>query len=207
VKLGALIFDLDGTLVDSLGDIGGSMNRTLAAFGWPTHPLEAYRSFVGEGVDSLALHAMPADQQHRRAELVAAYLRDYTVHMFAGSPIFPGVAEVIATLRLPLAVLSNKTDAPTQALCAKLFPGRFRVVRGALPGVAKKPDPAAALAIAAELGIPPQLCGYVGDTAIDLATARAAGMVSIGVTWGFRPEEIAAADHVVSRADALYALV
>jgi phosphoglycolate phosphatase len=209
VKLGALIFDLDGTLVDSLADIGAAMNRALASFGWPTHPLEAYRGFVGEGVDVLARKAMPAGQirEDLVPDLIAAYQRDYAVHMFAATRAYPGIAEVIASLRVPLAVLSNKPHAPTRAIAETLFPGRFRVVAGQRPGVPKKPDPTAALAIAAELGVAPPDCGYVGDTAVDLATARAAGMFAVGVAWGFRPEEVAASDRLLTRADELYELV
>jgi phosphoglycolate phosphatase len=210
----AFLFDLDGTLVDSLGDIGAAMNGALASLGFPTHPLEAYRDFVGEGVEVLARRAAPAhaEAERRRVELIAAYQRRYAEHLFDATAPYPGVAEALAELRrrgLPLGVLSNKPDAPTKQICAALFPpGTFAVVAGQRPEVPAKPDPQAALALAAELGVPAAEVAFVGDTAVDMRTAVAAGMHAVGVAWGFRPLELRAtgAGIVVERADELLAL-
>jgi Haloacid dehalogenase-like hydrolase len=110
-----VIFDLDGTLVDSLGDIAAAMNRTLAARGFPTHPLEAYRSFVGEGVRKLAERALPAEALDEVTSLVAAYQADYAEHLLQSSAPYPGILELLEALfsrGVPMTVLSNKPDAP-----------------------------------------------------------------------------------------------
>jgi phosphoglycolate phosphatase len=209
----AFLFDLDGTLVDSLGDIGAAMNWALESLGFPKHPLAAYRGFVGEGVDVLARRAAPAHAgaERRHVELVAAYQRRYGEHLFDATVPYPGIPEAIAELRrrgIPLGVLSNKPDAPTKQICEALFPGAFAAVRGQLPEVPVKPDPQAALALAAELGVPAAEVAFVGDTAIDMRTAVAAGMRAVGVAWGFRPLALRAtgAEVLVERADELIAL-
>ena len=211
----AFLFDLDGTLVDSLGDIGGAMNFALAACGFPRHHLADYRRFVGEGVEMLARRAAPAspDAERRRVELIAAYQHRYAEHLFDATVPYPGIAELLAVLRtrdVPLGVLSNKPDEPTRRLCAALFPpGTFACVQGQLPDVPAKPDPGAALALAAQLGVAPAEVAFVGDTAVDMRTAVAAGMRPVGVAWGFRPLELreTGAERVVERADELLELL
>jgi phosphoglycolate phosphatase len=211
----AFLFDLDGTLVDSLADIAAAMNHALAASGWPTHEAEAYRVFVGEGVDMLARRAMPAElaaDDARRTALVQACLARYADHLFDATRPYPGVLAAIAELRargVPMGVLSNKADLPTRRLCEALFPpGTFAAVQGQKDGVPRKPDPAAALALAAALGCPPADVAFVGDTSIDMHTARAAGMLAVGVGWGFRADELIAAGAavVIQSADELVAL-
>jgi phosphoglycolate phosphatase len=208
------IFDLDGTLVDSLADIGQAMNRALAGQGYPMHALAAYRGFVGEGVAELARRALPAallagdpvELAARHAALVAAYQRDYAEHMLDDTRPYPGVAALVATLVAAghrLAVLSNKPDAPTRHIATALFPaGSFVATVGQREGVPKKPDPTAARALLAALDLPASAVAFVGDTAVDMLTARAAGLYAVGVTWGFRPGELVAAgaDLVVSEA-------
>jgi phosphoglycolate phosphatase len=191
------IFDLDGTLADTLADIGGAMNRALTTLGLPTHPLAAYRDFVGEGVDVLARRALGSAPPARLAELTQAYVAAYAANLIDASAPYPGVPDLLDTLvdrHFGLAVLSNKPDDATQRVCAELF-GRwaFVGVAGARAGVPKKPDPTAALALAAAAGCAPAECAFIGDTAIDMRTALAAGMAPIGVGWGFRPEELVAA--------------
>jgi phosphoglycolate phosphatase len=211
----AFLFDLDGTLVDSLGDIGAAMNFALHACGWPTHPLADYRRFVGEGIVALARHAAPAtpDAAARRLELVAACQRRYAEHLFDNTLPYPGVADLLVQLRtrgVPLGVLSNKLDAPTRQICAALFPpGTFAVVQGQLPDTPAKPDPGAALALAAQLGVAPADIAFVGDTGVDMRTAVAAGMRAVGVAWGFRPLELreTGAERVIERADELLELL
>jgi len=176
-----VIFDLDGTLADSLGDIAAAMNRTLVAHGFPEHPVAAYRTFVGEGI---------------RGAFLAAYQADYADHLLDATRLFPGIPEVLDALQsagMPVGVLSNKPDLPTRqmvdALCSRWA---FRAVFGERPGVPRKPDPMSALALADALGAPPESVAFVGDTGVDMLTARAASMRPVGVLWGFRPKEVLA---------------
>jgi phosphoglycolate phosphatase len=190
-----VIFDLDGTLVDSLGDIAAAMNRSLAARNFPTHPLDAYRAFVGEGVRKLAERALPADALSETTSLVAAYQADYAQHFLESSAPYPGVPELLEALSsrgVPMSVLSNKPDAPTRQLVEALFGGwRFRAVSGERPGVPRKPDPTAALELARDMDVPATHVSFIGDTLVDVACARAAGMRPLGVLWGFRAQEVA----------------
>jgi phosphoglycolate phosphatase len=201
----AVIFDLDGTLADSLGDIGGAMNETLAAHGHPVHPLDAYREFVGDGVEMLARRALPEAKRADITAFVAAYRARYQQRIAQETRPYPGVPEALDALTakgLKLAVLSNKRDDFTIELVKTLF-GKwpFLEVRGERQGVPRKPDPQAALEIAVQLKAPPARCAFVGDTPIDMKTARNAGMHAVGVTWGFRPanELNDAGAHVVLR--------
>jgi phosphoglycolate phosphatase len=191
-----VIFDLDGTLVDSLGDIAAAMNRSLAARGFPTHPLDAYRSFIGEGVQKLAERVLPPGKQAERTGLVAAYQADYAEHLIQSSAPYPGIPALLDALtarRLPMTVLSNKPDAPTRRLVEELL-GRwhFHAVAGERTGVPRKPDPAAAWELARAMDATVGEVAFVGDTLVDVSCARAAGMRPLGVLWGFRAEEVAA---------------
>lgn len=192
----AVIFDLDGTLADSLGDIAAAMNRTLERHGFPVHPPEAYMTFVGEGVRKLVERALPPDAAALREEILQVYQADYADHLLDATRLFPQLPEVLdrlQTARVALGVLSNKTDGPTRRLVDALCPKwHFGAVFGERPGVPRKPDPASALALADALGAPPERVTLVGDTLVDVLTARAAGMRPVGVLWGFRPQEIVA---------------
>lgn len=201
----AVIFDLDGTLADSLADIGEAMNEMLASHGLPTHGLDAYKTFVGEGVENLTRRALPEEQRGELARYLDDYRARYARRLANQTRPYPGVPELLDALverKLALAVLSNKRDDFTVELVRQLFSRwPFRVVRGERAGTPRKPDPTAALEVAAELGVAPAHVAFVGDTAIDIKTARAAGMLAVGVTWGFRPEREleAAGAHVVIR--------
>jgi phosphoglycolate phosphatase len=193
MHLRAAIFDLDGTLLDSLQDLAVAMNHALATQGLPVHPLEGHRRFVGEGVRVFVARAVPADREDMREAVLATYKAFYAQHMLDHTRPYPGVREVLARLQgegVKLAVLSNKPDAATRGLVEALLPDvRFGAVYGERAGVPRKPDPTAALGIAAELGVAPGDCAFIGDTAVDMDTARAAGMYGVGVTWGFRDVE------------------
>ncbi len=193
----AVIFDLDGTLVDSLGDIAAAMNRSLAGRGFPTHPVDAYRTFIGEGVQKLAERALPPGQQQQKAALLQAYQADYAENLLQTSAPYPGIPELLDALSarsIPMAILSNKPDAPTRRMVETLLgKWRFRAVAGERPGVPRKPDPAAALELARAMDVAASAVSFVGDTLVDVSTARAAGMRPLGVLWGFRAREVAAA--------------
>jgi phosphoglycolate phosphatase len=186
----ALIFDLDGTLVDSLGDIAAACNHVLAGEGLPEHPLTDYRVFVGEGIRRLVERAAPGLARERTAALVTAVRARYEAHLVERTRPYPGVLEALTALRragLPLAVLSNKPHDLTERVVAALLGATpFVAVDGERAGRPRKPDPAGAIAVAAALGTAPGETWLVGDTRIDMETAAAAGMVPVGVLWGFR---------------------
>jgi phosphoglycolate phosphatase len=191
----AVIFDLDGTLLDTLEDIGDAVNRVLSSQGFPVHPIDAYRFFVGDGVVKLIARALPEDK--RDAETIRscldAYRADYSRHWNVKTRLYDGVSAMLDALTargLKLAILSNKPHEFTQE-CVREFLSTwsFDTVIGQRDGGPLKPDPAGALAIARTLGIIPAACLYLGDTAVDIKTAIAAGMTPVGVLWGFRPME------------------
>lgn len=193
MQLRAVFFDLDGTLVDSLGDIADAMNHALAHHGLPTHQEPAYRRFVGEGVRELARRAVPAGREDLAGPVLETYRAYYDEHLFDRTASYPGIPALLATLAeqgVVMGVLSNKSDSFVKRLVERLLPGvAFARVYGERPGVPRKPDPTAVLGMAAELELVPGVCGFVGDTAVDMETARAAGMYGVGVTWGFRDAE------------------
>ena len=191
----AIIFDLDGTLLDTLGDLTSSLNRALGEEGLPPHPPARVRRFIGNGVDTLIRRAAPATAASPAAvqRLGDAFRRIYHQRWAETTAPYPGVADLLDTLAsagLPLAVLSNKPHEFTVQMVRRLLqPWTFDGVIGAGEDFPLKPDPAAALHLAAAMGVPPRRCALVGDSQVDMATALAADMTPVAVTWGFRDEE------------------
>jgi len=193
----AVLFDLDGTLLDTLEDIGNAMNRVLATRGFPTHPIDAYRSFVGDGMVMLVTRALPENKRDEETirSCLEVYRADYGRTWNVKTRPYDGVAALLDALTargLKRAILSNKPHEFTQRCVTELLSDwSFDVVLGQRDGVPLKPDPTGALEIAHTLGIPPAAFLYLGDTPVDMQTATAAGMVPVGVSWGFRtPEEL-----------------
>lgn len=195
MKWKGVVFDLDGTLLDTLEDLAAASNATLDYFGFPAHPVDAYRYFVGDGLKTLMQRIVPAasstDEElttymKRFAEI---YSRNWNEH----SAPYDGVVEMVSSLSaagLQLAVLSNKPHDFTRICVESFFPENpFAFVFGQREGVAKKPDPAGALEIADKMGLTPDEILYVGDTATDMQTGNRAGMKTIGVLWGFRDRQ------------------
>ena len=185
-----LIFDLDGTLVDSLPGIAASLNRALDLLDLPTHGHPAVRSFIGNGTLELARKAVPAGSPDDLARQVeAAFKEDYALTWPDGTAPYPGIPECLGTLvasGFPMAILSNKPHPFTVEIVARLFPGvPFDPVFGQRPETPRKPDPEAALQIARFWGLAPENCRFIGDSTIDIATARAAGMPAVAVAWGY----------------------
>lgn len=191
----AVLFDLDGTLVDSLEDIADAMNEVLGRLDLPRHPVDAYRYFVGEGMEMLVRRALPPDRRDDAAvaEVVPLTRAAYAARATRKTRPYPGIPELLDALAargIPVAILTNKPHEPALELVAHLFADRsFAAVLGARSDHPRKPDPAGALAVAEEVGVPPAAWLYLGDTATDMETGRAAGMRPVGVLWGFRPAE------------------
>ena len=188
----AVLFDLDGTLTNTLKDIADAMNRSLRLHGLPEWPVDAYRYLVGDGAKKLAERAV-----RERHELALSVQREYQAyyqeHTQVSTKPYEGVPELLRALQsrgVPMAVFSNKPDADTKNVVRHFFTDiAFKVVRGQMDGVAVKPDPAGALAVAETIGVLPEEVLYLGDTSTDMRCAQNAGMHPIGVLWGFRTEE------------------
>ncbi len=194
MKWKGVIFDLDGTLLDTLEDLAVAANATLEYFGFPGHPVDAYRYFVGEGLKNLMQRIVPAASS--TDEELAAYMKKfaelYSRNWNEHTEPYKGITEMISSFSdagFQLAVLSNKPHDFTRICVESFFPGNpFVFVYGQREGVAKKPDPAGALEIADKMGLTPKEILYVGDTATDMQTGNRAGMKTIGVLWGFRDQ-------------------
>lgn len=190
----AALFDLDGTLLDTLRDLGESMNRVLTKHGHPAHEIEAYRQLVGEGVVVLTARALPeghrteSDIQQTLAEYRLDYERNWNIHTRPYDGI-PDMLTAMTARKLALGILSNKPHAMTiECVKGYLAAWPFSCIFGQRDQVPRKPDPAGALEAAAAMGVSPREVLYLGDTATDMQTANAAGMFAVGATWGFRPE-------------------
>lgn len=199
LRFPAVIFDLDGTLLDSLADLADSVNAALLAAGLPTHPEDAFRGFVGDGIRNLMRRAAPPGLPDADiARLLDFGRAEYGRRWDAKSRPYAGVPEMLEALAgsgVRLAILSNKPQEFTSLLVGRFFaPWPLAAARGAREGVPLKPDPAAALDLARELGLAPADILLAGDSGVDVRTARNAGMFAAGVLWGFRDaDELASA--------------
>jgi phosphoglycolate phosphatase len=185
-----LIFDLDGTLVDSLLGIAASLNRALAMSGLPTHPADAVRGFIGNGAQVLVQRAAPPGENESSLTAIGqAFKVDYDLTWPEGTFAYDGNVQLLELLQVqgyPLAVLSNKPHLFTEAIVAQVFPTiRFSVVLGQRAGIPHKPDPTGALEICHGLQLDPARCIVIGDSTMDLETAGNAGMKAVAVTWGY----------------------
>jgi len=192
MRIKGVIFDLDGTLLDTLRDLATSVNQALAQMGFPAHPLEAFRGFIGDGSRQLVTRALPP--QRRAPETVTAclqiYRSHYDRHWHDQTRPYPGITVLLQTLQamdLKLAVLTNKPHDLAVQCIAYFFPATpFHPVHGQREGHPIKPDPQAARAVSGQMQIAPESCILVGDSGVDMAAARAAGMSPVGALWGFR---------------------
>ncbi len=190
----AAMFDLDGTLLDTIVDLANSMNAAVEAEGLPTTPIAEHNFMVGEGVDTYIRRAIPEgrrDDDALRQRVRTTYRDLYSRDWAENTRPYEGIDAMLTELAergIRLTVLSNKPDGSTREMVAHFLGAHpFEIVRGAVDGVPLKPDPAAALAIAGQMDIPPEQFLYLGDTATDMRTATAAGMFAVGCLWGFRP--------------------
>jgi phosphoglycolate phosphatase len=191
----AVIFDMDGTLLDTIEDIAESMNAALEGLGFPILPIEQYRDLVGDGIEVLAVRALP--EEHRTAANIAAGVKamreEYGARWSVKSRPFPGIPELLDGLMergIRLSILSNKLDDFAKTMARSLLPNwRFIEVRGLVPSIPRKPDPAGAYLCAERMGVDPMHCIFVGDSAIDMDTANRAGMVPFGALWGYQDRQ------------------
>lgn len=212
ILIKAVLFDLDGTLTDTLQDIATAMNRALRLHGLPEWPLDAYRTLVGDGARVLAQRAV-REQQALAPSVQAEYQAYYERHTRVATRPYDGIPEMLHALQqagLKLAVFSNKPDADTRNVVAHFFPDiRWTAVRGQVEGIPVKPDPTGALLVAKALDVSPPEILYLGDTATDMRCAIHAGMLPVGALWGFRTEDelrLSGAKHLLSHPSELIPL-
>lgn len=203
MKWKLVIFDLDGTLIDTIADLGTAVNAALAAEGLPEQAPEAFRGMVGNGVRKLVTRAMPEELRENGTavdRVLERFLAYYTDHIDDRSRPYPGIPELLGGLNaagVKLAVASNKFQAGAEELIRRMFPEiPFAAVLGGRPGQPLKPDPAIVDEIRSLAGVSRAETVLVGDSGTDIATAAAAGVACIAVGWGFRPQEALAAAPV-----------
>lgn len=201
-----VIFDLDGTLLNSIADLGTAANYALEQCGYPTHPISAYPRFVGSGVTKLLERVLPeSSRTAERVEALRTYFKEYYgEHMADFTEPYPGIPDLLHQLNargIAVAVASNKYQAAVEKLMKHFFPTvEWAAVEGQKEGVPVKPDPSIVFEILSKCPTPKADVLYVGDSGIDMETARRACVESAGVTWGFRPvSELTEyqADHIV----------
>ena len=189
-----VIFDLDGTLLNTLEDIKDSVNATMRHFGYAERSLDEVRAFVGNGAVNLIARCIPAGKNEEGFDAILAWYDEYyTEHSLIKTAPYPGIIELLRELsrrEFKLAVVSNKQDPVVKKLARKFFPGLISVAVGESPSVARKPAPDSVLSAMRELWSEPFECVYVGDSEVDLATARAARIPCVSVSWGFRSREL-----------------
>ena len=189
-----MLFDLDGTLLDTLQDLANSVNNVLVRSGFPPHEVEDYKYFVGSGMKNTITQALPEDQRDQANvdELYAQMEEEYSKNWRENTRPYPGIPELLDALiasGIKMSILSNKPQGSTeQMVSALLAQWHFEIVAGAQSSIPLKPDPSAALQIAKQINISPLEFVYLGDSAIDMKTAVAAEMYPVGALWGFRTE-------------------
>ena len=199
------IFDLDGTLLDTLDDLAASANYAMRKHGFPEHTTDEVRRFVGNGVRKLIERAVPAGTPQDEVEkTLDTFRKHYTEHNLDTTKPYPGIMDMLEDVKKNgdrVAVVSNKFDAATKALCSHFFSRLVDVAIGESEGIRKKPAPDTVVEAMRQLGVKPEECVYVGDSDVDIETARNSGMPCISVLWGFRDREFLlqhGATHFVS---------
>lgn len=192
-RFDAFVFDLDGTLLDTVDDLVVLINMALDDFGYPPRTREDVLSFVGRGAKSLIHRAVPDGTPEETADQVMQHWVDlHHGHDDALTHPFPGIVDVLTQLRAQgckTAVLSNKADWAVRKIVDQCLPGLFDAVHGEGPDYPRKPNPQGMFATLEELGVEPQRAVYIGDSPVDVLVAREAGMYAVAVLWGYRPYE------------------
>ena len=210
-----VIFDLDGTLLNTLDDLAAAANFTMNEMNFPVHPVESFRYFVGNGVPKLMERCLPEGERSpgRIEEAVRIFSRYYGEHSADRTRPYEGIPELLDRLGekgVKTAVASNKTDSFTVELVQNFFGERFDIIRGGLPDVPKKPAPDIVFGIMSALGAEAGDTYFAGDSDVDMITAKNAGITSIGCLWGFRTEKeliSAGAVHIAEDPDKIYEII
>ncbi len=195
MKYRGVVFDFDGTLVDTLQDLAASVNSVLARSAFPQHELEEYRHFVGEGIEEMARRVLPEGHRDQATitRTLEAVRKEYRLRWPEHTRPYPGIPELLNALAsrgIKMAIVTNKPDESTRSMAAALLPHwKFDAIMAATPDWPRKPDPRGALEAARLIGLPADAILYVGDSDIDMKTASAAGMYAVGALWGFRSKE------------------
>jgi phosphoglycolate phosphatase len=190
-----VIFDLDGTLVDSLEDLADSMNTILQNFNFPTHPLVAYKQFIGNGIRNLVYKTLPEANRDEATintcfNLMIEFYRDNCINKTKPYDGITALLDALVSRDIKMAVFSNKADEFTRKIVQALLPGwKFEAVVGLSTEAHKKPNPYVALQLSEKFGLSPEEIVYVGDSGTDMQTANNAGMYAAGALWGFRTKE------------------
>ncbi len=211
----AVLFDLDGTLVNSLADLAGSTNYALRKFGFPTHEIESFKYFVGDGMPKLIERALPKEkrQETHIKQVLAVFMEHYKKHYCDKTKAYDGILEAvdaIISMGLKTAVVSNKVQDMAETVTNKILGDRFSVVCGKREGYPAKPDPTLTLEVIKQLGVKPQECLFIGDSGMDMAVSKNANCVSLGVLWGFRSEEELlenAADFIINEPSGIIKII
>lgn len=211
-----VIFDLDGTLLNTIADLATATNQALQHYGYPTHEVEAYRFFVGNGINKLFERALPETERTEEniLKIRSQFVPYYDTHNADLSRPYPGIPELLMTLQqkgIKIAVASNKYQAATRKLIAHYFPEiNFVEVLGQREGIPAKPDPSIVNEIKIKAGVDEKEILYAGDSNVDMQTAHNAGVTAVGVAWGFRPRTELEALHpayIIEKAEELLSLL
>ena len=193
MKYQAVLFDMDGTVLDTLDDLTDAVNACFRHFGLPAVDRGTVSANLGNGAAFLIQHCLPhAVSDDEEKTILSWYKEYYDAHCRIKTAPYPGIPELMQLLfrnQIKLAVISNKPDPAVQELAAQFFPGLMDVVVGESAAVRRKPNPDTVLKAAEAIGVPIDQCVYIGDTEVDIQTAKNAGMDCITVTWGFRSRE------------------
>lgn len=213
MNIKTVIFDLDGTLLDTLKDLQESVNHTLAHYEYPLRTLDEVRNFVGNGVRVLLTRAFPAGTSDAMIEEALVIFREhYSVHMYDHTCLYDGIETMLFDLKeagYRLAIVSNKMDSAVKDLAASFFNGTIDLAIGA-PKEHKKPDPYTVLKVMKNFSCTPEECIYVGDSEVDIQTARNASLRCVGVAWGFRGHDFLkehGTDFIIDHPSELLALL
>ncbi len=216
MKFKSIIFDLDGTLVNTLEDIAHAVNRALEDFRFPVHTQEEYLPMVGRGWRNLCGNALPPES---RNDTIIQSVFDVSYRYYEEAPVvfsrpYPGIPELLTelkSLKIRMAILTNKPDSLAKTIAAELFPpGIFSLVYGEREGIPRKPDPAAVWDILLELDSTPRDNIFIGDSEVDIESAKAASCHAVGVTWGFRDRSVlekAGADRIIEKPGELLQII